>query len=200
MINNINNLAIVNNNIWHPTIGDPTFIGWLTVIAYLLTAILAGISALRVSGNNSNLQEYRTNQFIWWLIAFILLFLGINKQLDLQSWLTITGRNLALTEGWYESRRIVQSIFIATIVIFLVTFMIFIGWLMKNNRSNARWSLIGLSMLSCFVVIRASSFHHVDKLINFAPLGIRFNWILELGGIVAIAISALQNIGNEKIK
>jgi hypothetical protein len=34
----------------------------------------------------------------------------------------------------------------------------------------------------------------VDKLISFAPSGIRFNWILELGGILAIAISALQNL------
>lgn len=161
MINNIDNLAIVKNNIWHPTIGDPTFIGWLTVVAYLFTAILAGISAVNVSRNNFNQKEYRTNQLIWWLITFILLFLGINKQLDLQSWLTITGKNLALAEGWYESRRIVQGIFITTITIFVITFIIFMTWLMKNNRSNARWSLIGLSLLSCFVVIRAASFHHV---------------------------------------
>lgn len=194
MINNINNLAIIKNNIWYPTIGDPTFMGWLTVVAYLFTAILTGISVVNIPGNNFNQKEYRTNQFIWWLITFILLFLGMNKQLDLQSWLTITGKNLALAEGWYESRRIVQSIFIATITIFVITFIIFIAWLMKNNRSSARWGLIGLSMLSCFVVIRAASFHHVDRLINFAPLGIRFNWILELGGIVIIAISALQNI------
>jgi predicted outer membrane lipoprotein len=186
--------AIIEDNIWSPTIGDPTFMGWLTVVAYLLTAILAVISALKVDKINTHKQKYYTNQFIWWLIALILLFLGINKQLDLQSWLTVTGKNLVIKEGWYESRRIVQGIFIVTFSIFVLAFMITITWLMKNNRSNARWGLIGLSLLSSFVIIRAASFHHVDKLISFAPSGIRFNWILELGGILAIAISALQNL------
>ena len=168
--------------------------GWLTVVAYLLTSVLAIISAIKVDKNNPDKQEYRTNQFIWWLIALILLFLGINKQLDLQSWLTVTGKNLAIKEGWYESRRIIQGIFIVTLSIFILAFMITITWLMKNNRSNARWGLIGLSFLSSFVIIRGASFHHVDKLISFAPVGIRVNWILELGGILAIAISAIQNI------
>jgi hypothetical protein len=41
--------------------------------------------------------------------------LGINKQLDLQTALTELGRVLALSQGWYEQRQVVQFWFIAAL-------------------------------------------------------------------------------------
>lgn len=187
-------LAIVKNNQWHPEIGDRTFLGWFTVIAYLLTAILAIIATVNTSHLKLSAQQLENHRLIWGLIALILLFLGINKQLDLQTWLTVTGKNLALSEGWYEQRRIVQAIFIISIAIFGLVFLAFVLWLIKENQTNARWGLIGLGMLTCFVIIRAASFHHVDQLIGLNLLGVRVNNILELGGIGAIALSAWKNL------
>lgn len=46
-------------------------------------------------------------QKLWLLIALMFIFLGINKQLDLQSALTEAGRILAIKQGWYAARRIV---------------------------------------------------------------------------------------------
>lgn len=187
-------LAIVIDNQWHPEIGDRTFFGWVTVIAYLLTAVLAIISTVNTSHLKLSAQQLENYRLIWGLIALILLFLGINKQLDLQTWFTVTAKNLALTEGWYDQRRMIQIIFILSIAIFGLVFLAFLVWLMKDNQTNARWGLIGLGMLTCFVIIRAASFHHVDRFIGLNFAGIPVNNILELGGIGAIALSALKNL------
>jgi hypothetical protein len=45
-------------------------------------------------------------------------------------------------------------------------------------------------MILAFVVIRASSFHHVDVLLASTLGGLRWNWILELSGIMVVGVSA----------
>ena len=43
-----------------------------------------------------------------------------------------------------------------------------------------------------FVVIRAASFHHVDAFLAARLGGIKWNWILELGGIAVVAAAAVR--------
>jgi hypothetical protein len=43
-----------------------------------------------------------------------------------------------------------------------------------------------------FVVIRAASFHHVDAFLVARLGGVKWNWILELGGITFVALAALR--------
>jgi hypothetical protein len=38
-------------------------------------------------------------------------------------------------------------------------------------------------LIVTFVVIRAASFHHIDRFIGQSVLGLRWNWVLEMGGI-----------------
>ena len=45
-------------------------------------------------------------------------------------------------------------------------------------------------MVMGFVVIRAASFHHVDAFLASRLGGLRWNWILELGGILIVAVGA----------
>src|SRR5438105_1302226 len=88
-------LAFTKGDQWRPGIGDPTFIGWLTVVAYAGAAVLCIRDALRE-------KEAPARRAFWSILGVMMILLGINKQLDLQTWLTITGRRIALTEGWYE--------------------------------------------------------------------------------------------------
>src|SRR5262249_10354422 len=101
-------LALTDGAQWHPGIGDPTFVGWLTVIAYFVAAVLCVWRTLREKFSSSR-------QIFWGILSVMMVLLGINKQLDLQTWLTITGRNLAQTEGWYERRRAFQFWFILAV-------------------------------------------------------------------------------------
>ena len=55
-----------------------------------------------------------------------------------------------------------------------------------------RLAMFGFLVLVVFVIIRASSFFQMDRLINFRVLGFRMNWFFELAGIGIIGASALR--------
>jgi hypothetical protein len=98
---------------------------------------------------------------IWWLLAWGLLFLGISKQLSLQTLLIVLGRRAALAGGWYEQRRLAQMIFSA---IFALAGLVALWFLLARFRQffvRNPWAAIGLVVLVLFVLIRAASINHV---------------------------------------
>ncbi|MGZ8900755.1 MAG: hypothetical protein ACXW3Z_11720 [Limisphaerales bacterium] len=171
---------------WRPGIGDPTLMGWLTVVAYFGAAYLCGrelMKARRINGP-------REKTFFWATLTILLVFLGFNKQLDLQTLLTLTARRIAIAQGWYEKRRIVQIVFVSVVGIAGVFTILAMRLLVWKHR-DLRLPLIGFVVLLVFVVARAASFHHIDQLINFRMGWVRMNWVLELGAIALVAWGAL---------
>jgi hypothetical protein len=165
---------------WSPGIGDPSVIGWLTTFAYFATAFGCWLVVkLTIKRGITQRIELST----WRALAAIFCLLGINKQLDLQSAFTVVGRMLAKDEGWYEQRRIVQLVFIVVIALLSGALVLGALYLARGASRHARTALIGFGAVSCFVVIRAASFHHIDQFLSFNLWRIRANWILELGGI-----------------
>jgi hypothetical protein len=62
--------------------------------------------------------------------------------------------------------------------------------LLKTN-----WlAIMGLIFLMVYIVTRATSFHHMDIFIHSDIAGLRMNWLFELGGISAIAISTASGL------
>lgn len=172
---------------WAPGIGDPTPLGWLTVAAYLAAAWLCARASL--AGEPPGAREARA-VWAWRALACMLVVLGINKQLDLQSLLTVTARDLALRDGWYERRRPIQVWFIRAVVVASLVVVGTVGvWLRRHLREFALAGT-GAAFIATFVLVRASSFHKVDAFLHGAAAGFRMNWILELGGIACIAWGA----------
>jgi hypothetical protein len=177
--------AFTDGDVWRPGIGDPTVMGWVTVVAYFVAALLCFREGARVKRGAGP----REKKLFWSTLAVLLVFLGFNKQLDLQTLLTLTGRRIAIAQGWYENRRVVQLVFVAMIALGGV----FSVWLMSRlvrKYPDLRLAMLGFVALLVFVVVRAASFHHVDQLINFHLAGVRMNWVLELGAIALVAIGA----------
>jgi len=172
--------AFTDGDRWRPGIGDPTFIGWFTVIAYCGAAYLCW----RAAGKGLYTGKIR---WFWNGLALLLILLGINKQLDLQTELTFIGRDFAKATGWYENRQIVQTIFIVLIALGGMAVTAALFWIYRFELRRLGAALAGVGFLMSFIVIRAASFHHVDRFLHFAPGGLRMNWLLELGGIAAIA-------------
>ena len=171
---------------WTPKIGDPTIGGWVTVVLYLLAAVSCWISARELVLEDIASNERRA----WWAISALFLALGINKQLDLQSALTETGRVLAHYQGWFEQRQLVQLAFIALVaIICLIAAIALLLWT-RSAPTPARLALIGTSMVLGFVLIRAASFHHVNQFIGQRILGLRWNWILEMSGISLVLFAS----------
>lgn len=173
---------MMTNARWEPGIGDPTVFGWVTVLAY-------GVAMLLCYGCYRKAVPGPARRF-WLLMAFIMLALGVNKQLDLQTWLTQVGRDVALEHGWYARRRLVQVVFIVWLVLVALMVRTKLLQLVQGLDRHARGAAMGLLLLGVFVLVRAASFHHVDVLLGLSLEGLPVNAVLELGGIGMIAWAA----------
>lgn len=179
------------NNRWTPGIGDPSLLGWFTVFAYLAAAAACAMAARRGGGDAGSLR-------LWNILAVVLLALGINKQLDLQSLLTQIARDLSHRFGWWEQRREIQVVFIFAIAagggLAILLLWRSVGMLQRNMRL----AVGGLIFVFTYVVIRAASFHHVDVFIHSRLFGVKWNWIFELSGIFVILYAAWREQGDSR--
>jgi hypothetical protein len=177
---------------WEPGIGDPTQIGWFTVFAYFVTAILCYRAAMTANAKSIDIRTAANlEQYFWFAAAVLLILFGINKQLDLQSLFTEVARAIARLQGWYGHQRIYQLFFIEGLGIFSFAVGVGMLWMLRRTDAWVKVALLGFSFLGAFVVLRAASFHHVDQFLGEKILGWRWNWILELSGIGVIAIACL---------
>lgn len=176
---------------WVPEIGDPTLMGWITVIIYFFVALIC-LKATVVSTNDKSTKKF------WIFLTIFLVFLGINKQLDLQTLFTVIGKNLAIEQGWYKDRRIIQVGFIILIGLMGTIGLFYLFKKYKNTASEIKIALTGCMILFSFILIRASSFHHMDIFINFKIMGVKMNWFLELGGLTIIGVGILKYIHTNK--
>ena len=185
----MNRLNVVQLH-WHLGIGDPTFMGWLTVAAYGLAAAACFFAASRDQAGDP--RDVRIRRWLWLAIGLVMSLLCVNKQLDLQTLFTDVGRVVAARGGWYGQRRVVQWVFVVAVMGAGAAAIGFVVWKVRRFLGERVLVPIGLCALVTFVVIRAASFHHVDVLLMSRILGVRMNWILELGGIALVGLGALR--------
>jgi hypothetical protein len=181
-----NLLAFTDNDHWVAGIGDPTPLGWVTVGAYFVASVICWMNAF------SKASPTRIERLFWMAFGLGMAALGINKQLDLQTWFTLTAKSLAKSEGWYEQRQIFQTFFIAAIAIVGAGSLALLWAVVRRAPVAYRLAVIGGVFLMCFIVVRAASFHHVDQLLGVQVGALKMNHILELGGIGCIALGALR--------
>jgi hypothetical protein len=192
-------VSLVADARWHAGIGDPTPLGWLTVVAYGLAAVLCARAVViarsaerRFSGvDDLQARNQRSMKHLWLLIGILMVLLGVNKQLDLQTLVIQRVRRRAYVDGWYGERRRYQVDFIISMTIagaIAVTGLCV--WLRRVLR-RVFLVIVGIGLLVLFVLIRASSFHYVDRVLSLGGR-VRINWIIELSGIGLIVVAALH--------
>ena len=176
---------------WSPGIGDNTPVGWLTVAVYLGAAW----AAARAAGACAPTDPLgRRERLFWWAAAVLLLALAINKQLDLQTFVTAVARCHAQLSGWYEQRREVQRLFIFAVAGGSVLGLLFLTVALRRLIGRVWLALVGLGFVCAFVAIRAASFHRFDTLIGTTISGFRMNWLLELPGPILVILVALRRV------
>jgi hypothetical protein len=183
-------MAEIVDGRWRPGIGDPTFVGWLTVVAYLVAAAGCGRAAWREPMPGGR-DRSRPSAF-WLCVSAMMILLGLNKQLDLQSLFTSVGRRVLAGSGLYQERRHLQALFIGGVATSCVVLLGLSLWLARRSLRYRWLALVGMAMVMGFVLIRAASFHHVDAFLASRMGGLRWNWILELGGILIVAVAAFR--------
>mgnify|MGYP000058814849 CR=1 FL=1 len=155
---------------------------WIIVASYFVGAA-ASFWASRTG-------RKRDRRF-WIGTSILLVLLGLNKELDLQTVLTDTARYLAHYGGWYDYRRIVQGLFLLALAVggFLAIAAL-LRWLRRSSLPM-KAAALGIGLLMIFIVMRAASFHHIDRWVTINVAGLRSGWWLELAGIAVIGLSAL---------
>ena len=169
---------------WHLQLDNPDFLGWLVVAGYLLAATACGWVALKTDNSVS------AGSKIWWLLAVVLLFLGINKQLNLQTLMIVMGRRAAFAGGWYGHRRFVQAVFSAAFALIGLCLLRFFASYAKRFIGKNRLAFAGVIVLLFFVVLRASTINHANELFGANLKDESWAWMLELCGSILIALSA----------
>lgn len=168
---------------WQPRIGDPYATGWLTVLAYLLCFVLSAQVWHRLRG--------QPGRSFWAVIAVLMIFLAVNKQLDLQSALTALGRCMAQAGGWYDSRRIVQVAFILGLLVLMLASLMIALRSLRDRLPRDGVALLGIAVLCTFVAVRAVGFSDMDALIGHRHFGVSANYLFENSGLLLIALNAL---------
>lgn len=159
---------------WRPALGDPSVMGWLTVLVYLVTAVFFYQRA-RTAPNPRHTRLLRR-------ITAVLFLLAVNKQIDFLSLFTLWGRRLAWQQQWWRDRQIVQLAIAIAVLLTICLIITGILWQLRHWPRRYLSSCISLLLLIGFVLIRATSLHAVDYYL-FTPFlfGLRFNWVIELG-------------------
>ncbi|MBP6472632.1 MAG: hypothetical protein KBE23_23085 [Chloroflexi bacterium] len=174
--------------------GDPTFLGWLTTVVYLGTAVLCLACALSVKRIFTN-GDSRPHMLIWGGLSFVLFFLGLNKELDLQTSFTATIKRLAWEQGLYEYGQRAQVLFLAVFALVGFAVVLVIAWSVRRYWRNYLFLLLGIAAIFRFIVVRIATFYGIflPELSRFTG-GLRINWLLELMGILLIAAAAILNL------
>ncbi len=198
---------------WTIGIGDPTPMGWLTVVLYFLTSYLC-VTCMQVEKRGPtrplgetlgalfrvvrkhwpNVPDPARRAVVWVAIAAMYACLGVNKQLDLQSAITETGRLVLRSIDAYEQRRPMQIAFIVVVLGCAVVAIAMLFAFAVRVAKHFILPLLGVVVTIAFVAIRATSFHDMDILISEEWFGIRVNWLFELGGISLVLIGALARL------
>jgi len=180
---------------WRPQLDNPNFTGWSVVVFYELAALACARAAVVASSRRSLQAPDRKGPGragIWWGLALALCFLGINKQLNLQTLLIVIGRHLAADGGWYGQRRMAQWVFNVTFGLGLGLLLV---WLKIRHSAFFRQNrciLWGLLILALFVVLRSSTINHANPFLVLSRTDKNWAWTLEIAGSILIAIGAIQ--------
>ena len=174
---------------WIAGIGDRGLAAWFIVALYLVAAFASARTARSAALSP---PARRSERAVWWICTAVLALLAINKQLDLQTLLTSAARCVALDQGWYENRRVVQRRFIIFVAVAGIVVVAACVVLLRKSLPRAGLVIVGLGFVCTFVAIRAASFHHVDILLNRTVLGLPLAQALEIPGPVLILAVALR--------
>jgi hypothetical protein len=169
---------------------DASLLGWLTVALYFLSAVLSGVIVLRAKYifDDPYLCQHR---LVWNIVTAAMGFLGLNKQLDLQTAFSHFIERLGGVEI-HGGEEPIRLLLVAGFGLLGVTASLGLLWFMRSVWQQ--YWLLGVAglLLALFIVKRTSVFYGVDLPILFG--GLQFDWLLEILAAVVIAVAAATNL------
>lgn len=200
-------LAEITTQGWRPGGVHLTLIQVLTVSAYLLVAATSAW-ALRVARIGSQIAAdygnpdrrakgrcaaYRASFLFWAVTTLLFVFLGVNKQLDLDGWFTETGRQFAINQGWYDLRWQLQEPMAICIAVIGVSLLALLLSITRSLLPRHILAFIGSLFLVIFLILKTLSFHHLDNLLGQVIASVHVRTIIEWLAIGCVGLCAAIN-------
>ena len=174
-------------------IGDPNPLAWGTVAIYLIAAIgclLCAADAKRIFGA----EQVGVHRLVWAGMFVIMLFLGINKQLDLQTFFTSVIKALARHYDMYELGKRSQGVFLGLLGGTAIGGMGVVAWMIRRQWRRYVFLILGALFIVRFVLVRAGGFYGVSlPRVSVLTGGVKLNWLLEILGAAVVAVAAFLN-------
>jgi hypothetical protein len=171
-------------------VGDPTVLGWGTVGAYTVAALLVW-RAWRTSVRERRAGHGASATRFWAVVLGGTVVLGANKQLDLQSRLVAWFWSLPAAQAWQDHRGTVQIGFVLVLFLLGAALCAWLGYLARRELRRVFLALVGWTLLCTYVAIRALATQHVDRLFGVRAVDAHLRAVLELGAVALLAIGAI---------
>jgi hypothetical protein len=165
---------------------DATVWGWATTVGYLLAAWLCARAAASARRSRSALAP------TWRILAVILLVLGLNKQLDLQTVVFRAGSRIILALGWYEQKNAIQTVAVAAFGLGLFACGVLL--VAKGRRFLPRdpWFWLGIALLGAFLLLRAAVLANLKHVFGFSVERYQTTKLIELSAVWLLAFAAFR--------
>jgi hypothetical protein len=173
---------------WHPGAHDRSLLGWLISAAYLAAALICVRAFVRARGRADQPLAQ-----VWAGLSAVLLLLGANKQLDLQTYLIhVLGRGVAMSYGFYPYRRVIQFGFMVALLAATSASMAAAFYWLKPYLARIWLAGLGVGLLAAFVLARAAFFNHVGG--DRPAHALFWHIAFELTGIACIGANAYRDL------
>jgi hypothetical protein len=174
---------------WVDKHGDPTVIGWAITILFGVGAMVC----LYCTGYMDSRRSVPINgiyAWFWWIMVGLMVFMGINKQLDLQLMLADIGRAFTKQQGWYGQRVPVQIRVLAVGACVCLACLQGVGYRLKRAPKSTWFALAGIILLGLNVVIHLVSLHPIEHILGMSLAGLSLGDAIEISSILWISVSA----------
>jgi hypothetical protein len=189
----------------HNDAGHLTALGWTMFGFYLVAALLsfrAAASARSQSSAVRNQQSVVNGQWssssgrVWLWLGVVLAVLGLNKPLDLQTWIIQLGRRIAGAEHLTAYRTELYVLFFLGFMLAIIALFAVVARRLREpiGRFVRQFPLaaVGCVLVCAYIVIRAADIDRVDLMLGFDLERIPFLWLLEAGGLLLVIVQALR--------
>ena len=183
---------------WSLAIADPTAAGWLIVVAYGVAEYFCVLNYRRRKTLIDQPRQRRLGVY-WLALSLGMLFMGFNKQLDLQALVLEVAHELAREDGWLGLNRGLKLALLAGLMLLTLVALAWFIALMKTLGDRVLISAIGFSVLITYVLLRAVVFY-VDQMegIDVRAPGVVMGRVFESAGIALIIGGAWRNLRRAK--
>jgi len=167
---------------WMETWGDPFLTGVIFMVSYALAAGLILRIAFQTTGREC---------LLWQFYGVLFSFHVPNTHLDLHAFSGTFERCLAHAQGWYESRRQVQMIFLIAVALCALLVLLLTLFVFHKNIAGNLLLATGVAVALGITAIKGINHHDAEQFYGSAFGAFRGVDLIELSGSgIGIALIA----------